>query len=385
MHMLRVAPICRRAAIALIAAIAGCHGFGPSGHMAALPARQVPPELLARPRSEMVELSITRLRQTPPPVYCLGPGDVLGIYIENVLGDAETPPPVQTADGAGGTPCIGYPIAVGEDGTIALPMVGPIEVTGLSVAEATRAIRAAYTVDRQILPEGRDRIVVTLARPRTHQVLVVREETGGLAGVTKRGTGHIVDLPAYENDVLHALNRTGGLPGIDAQNEVLIFRGGFQDAAERDLLMASLKANCDPCSAGLPAPDNPNVVRIPLRFHPDCVPLFSEPDIILHSGDVVLIASRDGERFYTGGAIGSGEYVLPRDRDLDVLEAIALAGGLRGTHRLLGHALRPIPSRAIVVRRTPGGQVPIRVDLDEAVTDPAQRILIQPDDLILVE
>ena len=35
---------------------------------------------------------------------------------------------------------------------------------------------------------------------------------------TLAGTGQIIDLPAYQNDVLTALARTGGLPGTDAKN-----------------------------------------------------------------------------------------------------------------------------------------------------------------------
>ena len=47
---------------------------------------------------------------------------------------------------------------------------------------------------------------------------------GVLPEMLERGTGHLVALPAYENDVLSALARTGGLPGLDAVNEVVIER-----------------------------------------------------------------------------------------------------------------------------------------------------------------
>ena len=35
----------------------------------------------------------------------------------------------------------------------------------------------------------------------------------------------MVNLPAYENDVLTVLAYTGGLPGFDAANEIIIQRG----------------------------------------------------------------------------------------------------------------------------------------------------------------
>ena len=44
------------------------------------------------------------------------------------------------------------------------------------------------------------------------------------------------------------------------------------------------------------------------------------------------------------------------------------------------------PSRAIIVRKTCNGQtIAIRVDLRKAITDSSERILIQPDDMIIVQ
>src|SRR6185369_16750419 len=76
----------------------------------------------------------------------------------------------------------------------------------------------------------------SLQRARTYNILVVRQEAttvnelstnmGGSInlGSVKRGTGKLVALPAYKNDVLHALAETGGLPGLDAENTVYVLR-----------------------------------------------------------------------------------------------------------------------------------------------------------------
>ena len=53
----------------------------------AVPASRLPSEFLGRPKSEMIELSLNRLRQKTPDVYQLAAGDVLGIYIETVPGN----------------------------------------------------------------------------------------------------------------------------------------------------------------------------------------------------------------------------------------------------------------------------------------------------------
>jgi hypothetical protein len=341
---------------------------------------------------------MTRLRQNPPEAYRLGPDDILGVYIETCMGESDQPLPIHFSEDPGRPPAIGYPIPVREDGTIDLPYVPPINVEGLTLVQAKEAIRKAYADDRSILPSGKDRIIVTLMRRRAHRILVVREESGGQEGVAKRGTGHVVDLAAYENDLLHALNATGGMPGLDADNEVLIFHGRFEDGAKRDQLLASLNVVCDPCSGVPPILDDPNVVRIPLRFYPEELPEFTQDDIVLQTGDIVVIKARDREKFYVGGALPGGEYVLPRDYDLDILGAIAMARGPLGNsgiglggsgdHGALGGYRRYAgvpPSRAIVVRKLPNGQqLAIRVNLNQALTDPSQRILIQPEDMIVV-
>jgi uncharacterized membrane protein YgcG len=289
-----------------------------------------------------------------------------------------------------------------------LPLILPVKISGLTLTQATASIAKAYTVDRKILPEGKDRIIVTLMRRREYRVLVVREEEGTGLGVTKRGTGKTVDLPAYENDLLHALNETGGLPGVDAKDEILIYRGRFKDAVERDRLVAEINAGRNPCCGPPPLPNDPNVVTVPLRFFPEQLPNLAEQDVILQTGDVVVIESRDREKYYTGGVLGSGEYLLPRDYDLDIMQAIAKAGGSLSSGGTgigrgsgggggfggsggggggggRGGSVGIAPSQAIVLRKLPeGGQVSIRVDLNRALTDSSQRILIQPEDVIIL-
>ena len=382
----------------------GCTLFG---YIQGIPANRVPGSLLARSKEEMQEISLSRLRQQPEDVYQLGPNDILGIYIETVLGSAEEAPPVHFPEDGERAPSIGFPVPVREDGTLALPLVPPIDVEGLTLAQATEIVRKAYTIDQRLLPEGKDRIIITLLKRRTYRVFVVREEEGAtssLAGnvdVIKRGAGYVLDLPAGENDLLHALNETGGLPGLDAKNEVVIIRGldGF-DGKEWDHLVAQIKSCREPCTCPPDVPDPPNVTRIPLRFYPDQVPDFVEQDIVLNTGDIVLIESRERELFYTGGALGGGEFPLPRDRDLDVLGAIAVAGGPVGSSGAVlsqiggsrgavggsGGGSGPLPpTDAIIIRELcDGSQVPIRVDLKKAYTDSSQRILIQPEDVLIL-
>jgi protein involved in polysaccharide export with SLBB domain len=370
--------------------------------------RHLPPELLASSKNSDETIPLTLLRQPAVQTYRFAPGDVLGVYIETVLGDRNQPfplhvaPPVQFKDQRRFAPSAGYPVTVLEDGKITLPSVPPLAVAGMSLDEARKAIRDLYLKEKQIQPEN-DRIFVTLLQARQYQVLVLRQETGaftvgpyGPIASSKRGTGNLIDLPAYENDVLHALAVTGGLPALDAYNEVIIQRNGFHDEQGRDAMLHQLEktpAGAHPLrSMGLCG----DMVRIPLRTPHGAPPPIRVEDIILRTGDVVFLEARDDRWFYTGGLLPPGKYELPRDRDLDVLSAVAevrgpLFNGDFGGSNLSGDLVKPglgNPSATllVVLRRTPGGgQVPIRVDLRRAVCDPQERLLVQPGDVLLLQ
>src|SRR4029077_4003159 len=79
--------------------------------------------------------------------------------------------------------------------------------------------------------------------------------------------------------------------------------------------------------AGVVSDFGAHVTRMPLRLRKGQSPPFRPEDVILQNGDVVYIPSRDAEVFYTGGLLFTGQYALPRDYDLGVVEAIAVTRG----------------------------------------------------------
>lgn len=491
---------------AMAAAQSGCMG---------VPARCVnEPTIFDAPRSSQEPINFIRLRQDPPDVYVLGPNDILGIFIEGVLGNPDEAPPIHyPEEDSHLPPAVGYPIPIREDGTLSLPLVDPIAVDGLSLAQAEELIKKAYTVNKQIIPRD-NRILVTLMKPRTYNVLVIREDRseGGakiegdyIMASSKRGSAYSLELPAYKNDVLQALSESGGLPGLDAKNEVTVLRGGFKDAGTMNYYLSSYfsgeasvedlteKAAPRALAAGKsasapPSPSsasgsadsnqtqlefiltrleqsegtpplaepalaeqpvalgevaerpgngvsiadlasqhrpiqqmfpgtsmgpampmdsvmgevltpNPNVVKIPLRVGPG-VPYteLNEEDIILGNGDIIFIESRDAEVFYTGGLIPGGQFEIPRDYDLDVLGAIAMAGGSTGTGLASsnnsffrsggsGSIGGIIPAtRVLVTRMENGQQRTIRLSMKRLMyTAPCERLLVQPNDVIVLE
>jgi hypothetical protein len=606
--------------------LSGCAAMRP---MDGVPARYLPEELRGVDRAAAQRVDLSRLGQPTPAHYRVDAGDVLAIYIESVLGQREQPPINRPIDPSQ-PPTLGYPLTVRDDGMLSLPLVAPINVRGRTIPEIEQQIRHAYTVQRRLLRSGQERILVTLQQPRQYRVLVVREESeddflsgvsigSGNIGRAKRGNSQAVSLPAYKNDVLHALVQSGGLPGLDAEAVVYVIRaqrggpgmqacqtpppvashagfrppsyrppgyasaagtvpygygpaayggpasygapqnlnpmpgqpqqyamppqqqplqpipeqqpfspgpgpgpghspiarpypagvpgqafppgtmirgqspdvsaqsldgtqsgGRFQQMSRRIMSSPRRMAEqitgiplpritvetvpatgpvqtsqitpvrysspppmsnnsysntntnipttfptnagrppvvpaCDTCGPTPMLQNNPgnwqppaawsnvnmiasgalrsgsNVIRIPLRLT-EYEPLqISQCDVILGDGDIVFIGSRDDEVFYTGGLLGGGEYNLPRDRNLDILEAIAIAESASqsaaGAGRsALNNDVSISPSQAIVLRRLPNNtQVPILVNLYRAREHLSERINIQPGDYILLQ
>jgi hypothetical protein len=119
-----------------------------------------------------------------------------------------------------------------------------------------------------------------------------------------------------------------------------------------------------------------------------------------------MVESREAEVFFTAGMLGGGMHQLPRDRDLDVLEAISFVGGNRaiyggggggrggmggmggmgGLGGMGGNSSGVPPGRLFIIRKTPcEDQIIIAVDLTRAIRDPKSRPLVQAGDVLVLQ
>jgi len=318
----------------------GCVGGGqPAAD--GIPVRRLPAEVFGRPKADLQPVPLTLLRPKEPDAYRVDKGDVLTVYAEDVLGvRGVIPVQVNPSPGAEKPAAQGYPVTVQDDGTIAIPDVPPIPVRGKTVAEVRDAVVKAITVDKKLIVPGKERVTVDLLKKRQYRVLVVREDGDGPGG------GFTLLLDAGRNDLLEALTRTGGLPGPGAKPEAVIRR----DDPKRAVVVVPLRA---------PAGES-------VAIAPD--------DIVLTDGDTVLIEARPAETFSVVGGPGCGQFALPRDADLRVVGALA-------------QATCPTPACGwVTVLRSAGcgRQVPIKVDLAEALRDPRENILVLPGDVIVL-
>jgi protein involved in polysaccharide export with SLBB domain len=99
----------------------------------------------------------------------------------------------------------------------------------------------------------------------------------------------------------------------------------------------------------------------------------------LQNGDTITIEDRKTKPIYVVGMVNKpGEYPMPVDRDIRVLEAIGLAGGVDRSS---------LPNKALIIRQRPDGSgvVAVRIDLDKAKRDNAENIRLMQGDTLSIE
>jgi protein involved in polysaccharide export with SLBB domain len=354
-------------ALFVIAACAGCYAplrsYG-------VPAANLPESFRVPWRTSAPPLNFAGLTIPPQPEYVLGPNDILEVTLYRL--NPEVPGPAL------------FRLAVMSNGQIQLPIVGAVQVGGLTVVQAQDAIARAYGDDVVKRPG----VSVFLAEPSMTGIMVLGE-------VNAPGAYR---LPKYENDIAHALAAAGGLnenAGLEIevhrrisaplQPPLELIPDGFPPPEMISPLPTV--ADCPPAAMQF-VDTNLQVLRIPLRGFPQ-QPLATN-DIVLHQGDLVIVPSRRDEVFFVVGKLntvnavrfslgrqerelGAG-YVLPRNREIDVVTAVAMAG-----------YIDPIdsPTTVTVHRMAPDGRpLLILVDLIKARYDYRENLLVAPGDII---
>jgi protein involved in polysaccharide export with SLBB domain len=398
------------AVLASVAAISGC--TAPKCILStrnAIPAYRLPDEFKSCSHGGKVPIDLSLLGQRRSSEHIIGAGDVLGVYIAGVLPPKIDDAPIVYQGGSSLNrqyyppngdiegPSIGVPLEVQQSGNVRFPLIGKVDLAGYTIEEAADTVRNRFE-EAGVIQAGRERVLLTLLRSRVSRVLVIRDDSPGISipirkdGIpfTKTGRGEIVDLPPNQNDVLHALTSSGGMPGIDTYSEVWIFRRRETQLADIGPLQQQV-AGAESAQSLVQswAAEERHIIRIPLRVHPEEPISIAEDDVILEEGDVLYLHPRDEDYFYTGGLLQGGKIPLPRDQDLDILEAIGYANGAVGGPGAIGAVFRTgpgnvyPPSQALIVRKLPNGQqISIRCDLNRAVHNPNERILIMADDQV---
>jgi len=371
-----------------------------------IPVSQTPSSVRVLPKANHILTDPSRLRRNKPAVYRLDQGDTLAVFVEGVLGELDSNPPVQfPTAGSDLPPSIGVPVPVLSDGTISLPQVPRFSVRGLTVLQVEALIKRAYLGGDDPLLKKDNRIIVSLMQKRTYSVTVVRQDQPSQSQVLRQNRSvttrsdrssrvEVLQLTADENDVFNALVQSGGLPGVNAEPNVRV----QQTTRYRPLSGNGEFARSGQGGGGFPrssaaefprsgrsgaASVGQNYSTIPLRQNAGSRrgSTIRSEDVTLRDGAIVRVQSRGPDVYYTGGLLGGGEFPLPRDTDLDVTQAVAIAGGNLGG----GSNGQLAATDLTVLRRLSGNrQIAIGVDLRRALVDRTQRILVAPGDTLIL-
>lgn len=280
----------------------------------------------------------------------IGPDDLLAVHV--VVGaelDSHEPHVVQVSD----------------DGAVEMPVIGQVRVSGLEVAEASRAIAAA-AVERGIYRQPQ--ITVEMHKQASNRVVV-------LGAVGAPGA---YDLPRSGSDVASAIAAAGGLTDV-AGPEVEVLRqsrSGLITAAKKTPPNTEVGDEVTQVAYEAVANDRPLTERINLAQ----AGAAGGGNQRLDDRDVVMVHPKDKRVIHVTGLVERpDQFELPDDQPIRVLDALALAGGVSS----------PVADRVYVIRpeaEGPGAQpVVIELSISKAKHVGNENLVLGPGDLVSVE
>jgi len=315
-------------------------------------AASLPPEFTAPPVVNVEEVDLSQLSSFSTSSQQIDRGDVLEVTIVTDFGSVKTTT---------------TPARVDRDGTANIPLIGQVALAGLELDEAEQRI-AAEGIARGVFQ--RPHVTVTMKRQRINRVTVIGavEEPG------------VYDLPRSASCLLAALVEAGGL-SEDAARQVEIRRpvaqapwnapGGAPLSGD-GVHLAGHEAPLP--AAGSPAAPPPRITRVNLAT----AAAEGNGGHYLDDGDVVLVRKRVPKPFYVIGLVRNpGEFDMPSNQDMKVLDALALAGD-RTTQ---------IADKVFVIRQVPDREQPvvIRTSIREAKKNARSNVRLAPGDIVSVE
>lgn len=305
----------------------------------------LPPDLMAPAPLDLDSLNLSNLTEQSISSDVIQPGDVLDVTIITDFTKLKTTT---------------SPARVADDGTVVVPLVGRVGISGLEVKQAEQLINT-QSIARGIFRNPS--ITVTMKKCHTYKVTVV-------GAVNNPGT-HV--LPRGSTSLMAALLASGGLAD-DAGTEVEI---RHTDSREIARLMSQPQN----------LPGGPNGLATPVSYeHP--TPMIQRVDLLkatngmtklpnLSDGDVVHVSRRKLQPVHVIGLVQKpDEFEYPPDQQLRVLDALALAGGCSS----------PVAEKVLVIRQSPNGGEPIRIEVSiQEAKNGRDNLALAPGDIVSVE
>lgn len=251
------------------------------------------------------------------------------------------------------------PVRVGDDGSVDITLVGQVPIAGLDPQVAADRIRVV-SIERGIYRHPQ--VTVQVSERAMNYVTV-------LGAVTEPGTH---PLPRGASNLVTAIAAAGGFSD-EAGTEVEVLRQGqhllANGAPEDENPIRPVAFNAPPLSSS-----GPRSERIDLAM------ASSSPagDMRLADQDVVMVHPARKKVVHVAGLVRQpNQFEMPKDQDLHVLDAIAMAGG----------ASSPVADKVYVIRRLDAESQPVvvQVSIGKAKLDGSENLRLAPGDMVSVE
>jgi polysaccharide export outer membrane protein len=225
-------------------------------------------------------------------------------------------------------------VRVADDGSITVPLLGRLQVAGLTKGELEALI--ARLLEERFVRDPQVTIFV-----KEYESKKVAES----GAVKKPGTYEMLG----EKTLLEMISQAGGLDA-EPGKQIYIFRQA-NDGGEAERLAVDLDRLVYRADAAL--------------------------NVALAPGDIVYVPAIEKVRIFVSGAVRNPNlYEVPRDEPVTVLKAVTLAGGTTD---------RAAEKKVQVIRTRPdGSRVILPVDLKRVKRGKIEDPVLQRDDLVLV-
>lgn len=316
-------------------------------------ARRLPAQWQAANVSNARIVDLGRLSTPTPSSTVIEPEDVVDVSINSGID-----PTAQAA---------AVPVRVSPDGKASIALIGDVEVAGLEPHAAEQEISKA-AVDRGIyrVPQ----VTVTIRKKATNRITVI-------GAVEKPG---VIEVPRGQSTLLTALVSAGAL-SKNAGTKVEVRRNSAEAIARRNAASGGVRlaaaeqdgedlGNAAPQAVPVPA----ETITIDLAKLDDS----GSQNLDLADGDVVRVEARDPLPINVIGLVRKpGQYEVPVNKPLHVLDALALAG----------ERSNPWADKAIIKRHVRGQSEPIviQTSISMAKRDNASNVRLAPGDAVSIE
>ncbi len=347
--LIRLARILRASsvAIAVAAVICGCQRGQYS-------ATSLPRDLTAVPTIDVRALDLSRLATATSNSQRIYPGDTLRMTV--VTGAEERSPEE-------------WPLRVDHDGTVQVPLVGPIMLAGMDLQSAQDTVRKA-SIDRGIY--RKPSVAISVADRKTNRITVMGAvETPGA-----------YDIQSSACDLLSALSAAGGLS--ENASQVIEIKQPPLPMAGRHPTTPNLPpgslAYLSVQQVGYDSPEFiTSAMTVPMRVDLVAETMAPNPNGYgLRDGAVVMVRPRAPRVIHVMGLVKHpDQFEIPYDQDVRVLDALAMAGG----------RIYTIADHVLVIRQPTRSSTPalIEVSVRKAKSNGTDNILLAPGDVVSVE